>query len=54
MVEAAGSVSVGYYFWYGGGEVLHGAIGIGTLVAFKEYIHSLLCAAARLSVKNTR
>ena len=39
MVEAAGSVSVGLLLWYGGGEVLHGIIGIGTLVAFKEYIH---------------
>lgn len=39
MVEAAGSVSVGLLLWYGGGEVLHGVIGIGTLVAFKEYIH---------------
>jgi ATP-binding cassette subfamily B protein len=39
MVEAAGSVSVALLLWYGGGEVLHGAIGIGTVVAFKEYIH---------------
>ncbi len=39
MVEAAGSVSVGLLLWYGGGQVLHGAIGIGTLVAFKEYLH---------------
>src|ERR687891_371269 len=39
MVEAAGSVSVALLLWYGGGEVLHGAIGIGTLVAFKEYIN---------------
>jgi ATP-binding cassette subfamily B protein len=39
MVEAAGSVSVGLLLWYGGGEVLHGALGIGTLVAFKEYLH---------------
>ncbi|MBI2358872.1 MAG: ABC transporter ATP-binding protein, partial [Deltaproteobacteria bacterium] len=39
MVEAAGSVSVAFLLWYGGGEVLHGVIGIGTLVAFKEYIH---------------
>ena len=39
MVEAAGSVSVALLLWYGGGEALHGAIGIGTLVAFKEYIH---------------
>ncbi|HXG53207.1 MAG TPA: ABC transporter ATP-binding protein [candidate division Zixibacteria bacterium] len=39
MVEAAGSVSVALLLWWGGGEVLHGAVGIGTLVAFKEYIH---------------
>jgi ATP-binding cassette subfamily B protein len=39
MVEAAGSVSVGLLLWYGGGDVLHGLIGIGTVVAFKEYIH---------------
>ena len=39
MVEAAGSVSVALLLWYGGGEVLHGLIGIGTVVAFKEYIH---------------
>jgi ATP-binding cassette subfamily B protein len=39
MVEAAGSVSVALLLWYGGGEALHGAIGIGTLVAFKEYLH---------------
>ncbi|MGE5217883.1 MAG: ABC transporter ATP-binding protein [Chloroflexota bacterium] len=39
MVEAAGAVSVGLLLWYGGGQVLLGAIGIGTLVAFKEYLH---------------
>ena len=39
MVEAAGSVSVALLLWYGGGEVLHGVIGIGTVVAFKEYLH---------------
>ncbi len=39
MVEAASSVSVALLLWYGGGEVLHGVIGIGTLVAFKEYLH---------------
>jgi ATP-binding cassette subfamily B multidrug efflux pump len=39
MVEAAGSVSVALLLWYGGGQVLHSVIGIGTLVAFKEYIH---------------
>ena len=32
-------MSVALLLWYGGGEVLHGVIGIGMLVAFKEYIH---------------
>jgi ATP-binding cassette subfamily B multidrug efflux pump len=41
MVEAAGSVSVALLLWYGGGEALHGAIGIGTIVAFKEYLNRL-------------
>ena len=39
MVEAAGSVSVALLFWYGGGQALLGVIGIGTIVAFKEYIN---------------
>jgi ATP-binding cassette subfamily B protein len=39
MVEAAGSVSVALLLWYGGGAALHGVVGIGTLVAFKEYLH---------------
>ena len=39
MVEAAGSVSIALLLWYGGGAALHGAVGIGTLVAFKEYLH---------------
>lgn len=39
MVEAAGAVSVALLLWWGGGEVLHAVIGIGTLVAFKEYLH---------------
>src|ERR671915_350434 len=39
MVEAAGSVSIALLLWYGGGALLHGVIGIGTVVAFNEYIH---------------
>ncbi len=41
VVEAAGSVSVGLLLWYGGGQALQAAIGIGTLVAFKEYLNRL-------------
>jgi ATP-binding cassette subfamily B protein len=53
MVEAAGSVSVALLLWYGGGEVLHGVIGIGTLVAFKEYIHRLFVPLRDFSQKYT-
>src|SRR5215510_8461177 len=53
MVEAAGSVSVGLLLWYGGGEVLHGAIGIGTLVAFKEYLHRFFVPLREFSQKYT-
>jgi len=53
MVEAAGSVSVGLLLWHGGGEVLHGAIGIGTLVAFKEYIHRFFVPLRDFSQKYT-
>jgi ATP-binding cassette subfamily B protein len=53
MVEAAGSVSVALLLWYGGGEVLHGIIGIGTLVAFKEYIHRFFVPLRDFSQKYT-
>lgn len=53
MVEAAGSVSVALLLWYGGGEVLHGVIGIGTLVAFKEYIHRFFIPLRDFSQKYT-
>lgn len=53
MVEAAGSVSVGLLLWYGGGEALHGAVGIGTLVAFKEYLHRFFVPLRDFSQKYT-
>ncbi len=53
MVEAAGSVSVALLLWYGGGEALQGAIGIGTLVAFKEYIHRFFVPLRDFSQKYT-
>ena len=53
MVEAAGSVSVGLLLWYGGGEVLHGIVGIGTLVAFNEYIHRFFVPLRDFSQKYT-
>ncbi len=53
MVEAAGSISVGLLLWYGGGEALNGAIGIGTLVAFKEYINRFFGPLRDFSQKYT-
>jgi ATP-binding cassette, subfamily B, multidrug efflux pump len=53
MVEAAGSVSIALLLWYGGGEVLHGVIGIGTVVAFKEYIHRFFVPLRDFSQKYT-
>jgi ATP-binding cassette, subfamily B, multidrug efflux pump len=53
MVEAAGSVSVALLLWWGGGEVLHGIIGIGTLVAFKEYLHRFFVPLRDFSQKYT-
>ena len=41
MVEAASSLSIALLLWYGGGEVLQGVVGIGTFVAFSEYIRRL-------------
>ena len=51
MVEAAGSVSVALLLWYGGGEVLQGIIGIGTVVAFKEYINRVFVPLRDFSQK---
>ena len=51
MVEAAGSVSVALLLWYGGGEVLQAVIGIGTVVAFKEYINRFFVPLRDFSLK---
>src|SRR5919108_2410827 len=53
MVEAAGSVSVALLLWWSGGEVLHGIIGIGALVAFKEYLHRFFVPLRDFSQKYT-
>src|SRR5262249_19899422 len=38
MVEALGSAAVALLLWYGGGEVVRGALTFGGLVAFLEYL----------------
>jgi ATP-binding cassette, subfamily B, multidrug efflux pump len=53
MVEAAGTVSLGLLLWYGGGQALAGAIGIGTIVAFKEYLNRFFVPLRDFSQKYT-
>ena len=38
MVETMGSAAVALVLWYGGGEILQGALTFGGLVAFLEYL----------------
>ena len=38
MVETMGSAAVALVLWYGGGEILRGALTFGALVAFLEYL----------------
>jgi len=38
LVEAMGSAAVALVLWYGGGEILRGALTFGGLVAFLEYL----------------
>ena len=47
MVEAIGSAAVALVLWYGGGEIVRGALTFGGLVAFLEYTGPRLHAAAR-------
>jgi ATP-binding cassette subfamily B protein len=37
VVELVGSLAIALIIWYGGGEILHGALTFGTLVAFLQY-----------------
>lgn len=38
VVELIGAISAALILWYGGGEVIHQAVSIGTLVAFFQYV----------------
>src|SRR5207245_1035431 len=38
-VEALGSIAVAVLLWYGGGEIIAGAVSFGVLVAFIQYTH---------------
>jgi ATP-binding cassette subfamily B protein len=50
-VEAISSVAVGLLIWYGGGEILAGALTFGALVAFIQYIEKFFAPIRDLSAK---
>jgi ATP-binding cassette subfamily B multidrug efflux pump len=51
LVETLSSVAVGLIIWYGGGEVLRGALTFGALVAFIQYIEKFFGPIRDLSAK---
>ncbi len=53
LVEAAGSISVALMLWYGGGQRLRGAVALGTLVAFTEYLQKFFVPIREFSMKYT-
>ena len=52
-VEALGSAAVGLLLWYGGGEVVRGALTFGGLVAFLEYTNRFFLPIRDLGAKYT-
>ncbi|MFZ4857160.1 MAG: ABC transporter ATP-binding protein [Desulfuromonadaceae bacterium] len=51
MVEALSSIAVALIIWYGGGEILQGALTFGVLVAFIQYIEKFFGPIRDLSAK---
>ncbi len=51
VVEALSSVAVALLIWYGGGEILRGALTFGVLVAFIQYIEKFFTPIRDLSAK---
>ena len=51
IVEAMGSISLAVIVWYGGGQILAGAIAFGTLVAFIEYMQRFFVPIRDFSTK---
>ena len=50
-VEALSSIAVGLLVWYGGGEIVRGALTFGALVAFIQYIEKFFSPIRDLSAK---
>jgi len=51
LVEALSSIAVALIIWYGGGEILSGAVTFGVLVAFIQYIEKFFAPIRDLSAK---
>lgn len=51
IVEMFSSIAIALIIWYGGGEAVRGAITIGTLVAFIQYIEKFFAPIRDLSAK---
>ncbi len=51
LVEALSSLAVALIIWYGGGEIVTGAITFGVLVAFIQYIEKFFAPIRDLSAK---
>jgi ATP-binding cassette subfamily B multidrug efflux pump len=51
VVETLSSVAVGLIIWYGGGEIVRGALTFGSLVAFIQYIEKFFSPIRDLSAK---
>jgi len=51
IVEALSSIAVALVIWYGGGEILAGALTFGVLVAFIQYIEKFFTPIRDLSAK---
>ncbi|MBI4013023.1 MAG: ABC transporter ATP-binding protein [Candidatus Rokubacteria bacterium] len=50
-VEVVGSVTIAALIWWGGGEILTGALTFGVLVAFMEYTHRFFLPIRDVSAK---
>ena len=51
LVEAVSSISFALIVWYGGGQILGGALAFGTLVAFIEYVQKFFVPLRDFSSK---
>jgi ATP-binding cassette subfamily B protein len=51
LVEVGGAVAVAMILWYGGGQILRGALTFGTLIAFLQYLHKFYTPIRDLAEK---